>query len=113
MKHRVIKKREHQKSGHNSYSKSRQLFKRLRMRSTHPWHMASILKYNMRRANFPVTTNDTLWTAYLRLKRVHCRQIEHHVVRNVEVETYAASLLESIKKTDVMDVIARDNKETF
>lgn len=76
MKYRVMKKMKHQKSGHNSYSKTRQLFKRLRMRHTHPWMMASDLKYQMRFANFPTKTNDTLWTAYLRLKRIHPRQID-------------------------------------
>lgn len=83
MKYRVMKKRKNQKSGHNSYSKTRQLFKRLRMNHTHPWLMASELKYNMRLAKFPVTTNDTLWTAYLRLKRVHHRQLEYHIVNDV------------------------------
>lgn len=97
MKYRVMKKRKNQKSGHNSYSKTRQLFKRLRMNHTHPWLMASELKYNMRLAKFPVTTNDTLWTAYLRLKRVHHRQLEYHIVSDVNSV--------SIEKRDVMDVI--------
>lgn len=105
MKYRVRKKRMHQKSGHNSYSKTRHLFKCLRMRQTHPWMMASDLKYQMRFANFPVTTNDTLWTAYLRLKRVHRRQMEYYLVRDPETEAFAQSLMESIEKMDVMDVI--------
>lgn len=105
MKYRVMKKRKNQRSGNNSYSKTRRLFKRLNMRQTHPWLMASDLKYHMRLANFPVTMNDTLWTAYLRLKRVHRRQLEYHILRDVETEAYVQSLLESIEKTDVMDVI--------
>ena len=105
MKYRVMKKRKHQKSGHNSYSKTRQLFKRLNMRPTHPWMMASDLNYHMRLANFPVTTNDTLWTAYLRLKRVHRSQFEYGVLRDPETEAFAQSLMDSIEKTDVMDII--------
>lgn len=105
MKYRVRKKRMNQKAGHNSYSKTRQLFKRVRMRHTHPWMMASELKYYMRLANFPITTNDTLWTAYLRLKRVHRHQLEYGVLCDPETEEFAQSLMESIKKTDVMDVI--------
>ena len=104
MKYRVIKKREHQKSGNNSYSKTRRLFKRLNMRPTHPWLMASDLKYHVRLANFSVTTNDTLWTAYLRLKRVHRRQFEYLILRDPEAEAFAQSLMESIEKTDVMNV---------
>lgn len=98
MKYRVMKKIKNQKSGNNSYSKTRRLFKRLNMRQTHPLLMVSDLKYHMRLANFPVTTNDTLWTAYLRLKRVHRRQIEYRVLRDVETEAFAQSLLESIEK---------------
>jgi hypothetical protein len=87
MKYRVIKKRMHQLTGsHNSYSKTRKLLKRIRMGHTHPWYMASDLKFNMRFANFPITTNDTLWTAYLRLKRVHHRQIKYRAIRNVKME---------------------------
>ena len=84
MKYRVKKKRLHQRAGHNSYSQTRRLYKRIRMRHTHPWLMASELKYNMRFANFSVTTNDTLWTAYLRLKRVHRRQLECVLFRDIE-----------------------------
>jgi len=105
MKYRVMKKRAHQKSGHNSYTKTRQLFKRLNMRPTHPWMMASDLKYHMRLANFPVTKNDTLWTAYLRLKRVHRNQLECDVLRDPETEAFAQSLMESIEKKDVMDIV--------
>ena len=91
--------------GNNSYSKSRRLFKRLSTRPIHPWLMASDLKYYMRLANFPVKTNDTLWTAYLRLKRVHRRQFEYLILRDPEVEAFAQSLMDSIEKKDVMDVI--------
>ena len=110
MKYRVMKKMKNQKSGHNSYSKTRRLFKRLNMRPTHPWMLASDLKYHMRLANFPVTTNDTLWTAYLRLKRVHRRQFEYLILRDPETEAFAQSLMDSIEKTDVMDIIKGGNE---
>jgi hypothetical protein len=67
--------------------------------------MASDLKYHMRLANFPVTKNDTLWTAYLRLKRVHRNQLECDVLRDPETEAFAQSLMESIEKKDVMDIV--------
>ena len=106
MKYRVMKKIKNQKFGHNSYSKTRHLFKRLNMRQIHPWMMASDLKYHMRLANFPVTAKDTLWTAYLRLKRVHHRQLEYGVVlRDPEAEAFAQSLMESIENKDVMDIV--------
>jgi hypothetical protein len=103
-----MKKMKNQKSGHNhhnSYSKTRKLFKRLNMRPTHPWMMASDLKYHMRVASFPVKTKDTLWTAYLRLKRVHRRHLECCVPRDPETEAFAQSLMESIEKTDVMEIV--------
>jgi len=110
MKYRVLKKRLHQRAGRNSYSKSRHLFKRLRMRHTHPWLMAGDLKFYMRAANFPITKADTIWTAYLRLKRIHHRQIQYRVVRTVEMERCMRSILESIEKKDVMEVITSDHK---
>ena len=84
MKYRVKKKRKNQRAGHNSYSQTRRLHKRLRMRHTHQWLMANELKYYMRLANFHITTNDTLWTAYLRLKRIHHRQLKYHIVSDVQ-----------------------------
>lgn len=98
MKYRVRKKRMNQKSGHNSYSKTRHLFKRLRMGHTHKWLMANDLKYYIRLANFPTTANDTLWTAYLRLKRVHRRQTKYKVVRDVRMEMCVKSLMRAIKE---------------
>lgn len=68
MKYRVRKKRMNRKSRH--------VLKFIRMRLNHPWTMANELKYYIRFANFPTKTNDTLWTAYLRLKRIHPRQID-------------------------------------
>ena len=105
MKYRVMNKIKNQRFGHNSYSKTRHLFKRLSMRPIHPWMMASDLKYHMRLANFPVTMKDTLWTAYLRLKRVHRRQLEYGVLRDPETEAFAQSLMESIEKKNVMDIV--------
>jgi len=111
MKYRVMKKMKNQKSGYNSYSKTRRLFKRLNMRPTNPWMMASDLKYHMRLANFPVTTNDTLWTAYLRLKRVHRSQLEYGVLRDPETEAFAQSLMESIEKKNVMDIVGGNEND--
>jgi hypothetical protein len=68
MKYRVRKKRMNQKS--------RNVLKFIRMRFNHPWSMANELKYYIRFANFPITHCDTIWTAYLRLKRIHNRQIQ-------------------------------------
>jgi hypothetical protein len=68
MKYRVRKKRMNRKSRH--------MLKFIHMRFNHPWSMAEDLKYYIRFANFPITHRDTIWTAYLRLKRIHRRQIQ-------------------------------------
>lgn len=39
-----------------------------------------------RRKMVPITTNDTIWTSDLRLKRVHHRQLERQFARNVTIE---------------------------
>lgn len=109
MKYRVKKKRMHQCTG-NSYSKTRHIGKRFLKKHRHPWIMANELKFHIRFANFPITKADTIWTAYLRLKRIHHRQIQYRIVRDVKMDGYVKSLLKSIKKKDVMEVITNDHE---
>ncbi len=108
MKYRVLKKQMNQRAGRNSYSKTRHIGKRFLKKRRHQWIMANELKFYMRFANFPITTNDTIWTAYLRLKRLHHRQIQYRIPRDVKMYEYAKSLLKSIKKMDTTEVITHD-----
>ena len=41
-----------------------------------------------RRKVVPITTNDTLWTSCLRLKRVHHRQLEYRYFKEEERNEY-------------------------
>lgn len=110
MKYRVLKKRMHQCTGSNSYSKTRHTAKRFSKKRKHPWIMANELKFYMRCANFPITKADTIWTAYLRLKRLHPRQIQYRIIRDVKMYGYAKSLLKSIKNMDTTEVITHDHE---
>jgi hypothetical protein len=72
--------------------------------------MAGDLKFYIRAANFPITKADTIWTAYLRLKRLHHRQIQYRIIRDVKMYGYAKSLLRLINEVDTKEVITHDHE---
>ena len=110
MKYRVKKKRMNQCTGSNSYSETRHTARRFLKKHRHQWSMAGDLKFYIRCANFPITKADTIWTAYLRLKRLHHRQIQYRIIRDVNMYGYAKSILRLIKKTNTTEVITNDHE---